>query len=155
MAKLTPKIGFHRPHDRARFQTGPGILVDSKTGEVSPMPSRTKQEFRDECDINNILAQYRQTGMVRHISARASQGAYRDLPDHQEFQDSANLVIEAGNAFMTLPSKVRERFANDPANFLRFMSDPDNQDEAVKLGLATPKPKPPESTPPKEDKPKE
>lgn len=142
MTKHIAKIGFYRERDRARFQTGPGERLDPKTGEVIAIPSRTKQEFRDECDINNILAQYRQTGMVKHISARAAQGAYMDLPEPQDFQTATNIVLEARDSFMTLPSKVRERFGNDPLNFLWFMSDPDNQDEAIKLGLATRKPEP-------------
>lgn len=142
------KIGFRRERNRAQFQTGPGQIIDTKTGEISPLPSRTKQEFRDECDINNILAQYRQTGMIRHISARAAQGAYMDLPDPVDFQMSTNIILEATSAFMTLPSKVRERFFNDPERFLQFMADPANQDEAIKLGLATRVPDPESNGPP-------
>lgn len=142
MSTYTTKVGFRRERERARFQTGPGEKLDAKTGEIIAIPSRTKQEFRDECDINNILAQYRTTGMIRHISARAAQGAYMDLPEPIDFQESTNIILQATTAFSSLPSKIRERFGNDPERFLEFMADPDNQDEAIKLGLATKKPEP-------------
>lgn len=31
---------------------------------------------------------------------------------------------------------MRKRFANDPAEFLAFINDPENSQEAIKLGLA-------------------
>lgn len=40
-------------------------------------------------------------------------------------------------SFMTLPASVRERFANDPGEFLKFAEDPANLDEMVDMGLAT------------------
>lgn len=42
--------------------------------------------------------------------------------------------------FDTLPSKLRLRFGNDPAEFLSFVEDPANDQEMIDLGL---KPKPP------------
>ena len=97
----------------------------------------TKQEFVAECDINNIIKQYSATGQLKHISARAAQGQYMDLPDDLDFQTSLEIVRQAQEAFATLPSSTRARFENDPQNFLAFLSDPANQDEAIKLGFAT------------------
>lgn len=134
------KTGFRRERDRARFQTGPGEIINKKTGEVTPMPSRTKQEFRDECDINNLLKQYRPHDIAMRLAMGVRGGQYMDLPEPQDFQESSNIVIQARDAFMTLPSKVRERFGNNPEQFLKFMADPDNVDEAVRLGLAIKKP---------------
>jgi phage internal scaffolding protein len=132
----TASGGFHVPHDRkATWATGE--LVNHKTGEVFTPPSRTKQQFVAECDINNILKQYKLTGQVRHISAKAAQGSYTDLPDPIDFQDAMNMVIRAEDSFATLPAHVRARFGNSPEQFLVFMADPANQDEMVKLGLAS------------------
>lgn len=139
------KIGFHRQHDRhATAYTGE--LVDHRTGVIFTPPSRTKQSFVAECDINNILKQYKATGMIRHMSAKAASGVYADLPDEIDFQQSMNIVQQGERAFASLPSKVRSRFHNNPTEFLEFMGNPENVDEAVKLGLATkkePPPKPP------------
>lgn len=143
------KYSFYRPHERVYMDTE---ILDPVTGELVEPPSMTKQEFQAECDINNILKQYKRTGMVSHINAQAAQGRYVDLADPVDFQDAMHLVIQSENSFASLPSKVRERFNNDPAKFLEFMADPDNQDEMVKLGLAT-KPTPPPDpapTPPPE-----
>lgn len=130
-----PKRSFYYPHRRsATWFTGE--IVDPKTGELYTPPSRTKQSFVAECDINNILKQYKLTGQIRHMSARAAQGAYQDLPDPVDFQDAMNLVLAAESSFATLPAHVRARFGHDPAEFLGFIANPANQDEVIKMGLA-------------------
>lgn len=153
MAKPT-SMSFYRPHARVQYT---GELVNHVTGEVFTPPRRVKQSFVAECDINNILKQYSKTGQIKHISAKAAQGAYVDLPDEADFQTALNTVRQAELSFSTLPAKVRDRFGNDPAQFLSFIADPENQDEAVKLGLMTARPVPPkvepESKPPAEVKP--
>lgn len=125
------------PHRRIQYT---GELLNHKTGELYKPVTRVKQSFVAECDINNILKQYSATGQLKHISARAQQGAYRDLPDEVDFQYAQNVVAQASQAFATLPSRTRDRFNNDPVKFLEFMSDPENAPEAIRLGLATAKP---------------
>lgn len=138
---------FYRPHKRVQFT---GEVQDPKTGELVKLPSMTKQEFVKECDINNILKQYKATGMISHLSARAAQGAYIDLPDSMDFQESLQIVRDAETAFASLPSKLRERFGNNPAEFLMFCADPANAKEMAELGLTVPSnPVVPEAAPPK------
>jgi len=36
---------------------------------------------------------------------------------------------------MALPSDVRKRFSNDPAELIDFLADKKNDEEAIKLGL--------------------
>ena len=127
------------PHKRVTFD---GTLLDPKTGELVKPPTRTKQSFVAECDINTILKQYSATGQLKHIRANAALHRYEDLPDDLDFQTALNIVKDGETAFASLPSKVRDRFGNDPANFLEFMANPENSQEAVKLGLATAKPTP-------------
>lgn len=128
------KTGFYRPHERVYYFDQ---VMDPRTGELTQVPSLTKQQFVAECDINNILKQYSATGVLRHISAKAEMGMYQDLPDEVDFQSSLNTVRQAQEAFASLPSAVRTRFENDPGRFLEFVADPSNQDELIKLGLAT------------------
>ena len=138
---MTKKVlrSAYIPHKRV---TAPHLLLNHKTGELYKPVTRVKQSFVPECDINTILKQYSATGQLKHISAKAAQGAYQDLPDDLDFQSAQNIVKEGETAFASLPAKVRDRFGNDPANFLQFMSNPENSQEAVKLGLATAKPTP-------------
>lgn len=148
-----PAFDFYRPHTRsATWFTNE--VTDKKTGEVRQMPSMTKQAFVEQCDINNILKQFKLTGQITHMAANAAQGAYMDLPDELDYQASMNTILQGNEAFASLPSKVRTRFDNDPAQFLAFMADERNAEEIVQLGLAkkraTDAPKEPQapSTPP-------
>lgn len=137
---------FFHPHDP--MKTAFGVNAD---GEIVPQVSMTKQEFLPDCDINNILAEFKVTGQIRHLAANAAAGVYADLSSVPDFQTALNTVAAGEAAFATLPSKLRARFENDPAQFLAFMEDPANQDEIIKLGLAidTRPPAPPEPpTPP-------
>ena len=68
-AATLPRRSFYLPHKRVQYDGS-----DPGTGEV--LPSATKQEFKAECDVNNILKQYKATGMIRHVAAQA--GVYQD-----------------------------------------------------------------------------
>lgn len=132
--KIPTYIGWYQPHAPVDWT---GELPDRRTGELVKEPSMTKQSFMQECDINNIIKSYQVTGIWSHINERAQQGVYADLPDPIDFQESLNLVHQAEQSFASLPSSVRSRFENDPTKFLEFMADPANQEEMIKLGLAT------------------
>lgn len=124
------KRDFYVPHERR-----PWIGIDPKTGEI--LPSRTRQSEMDACDIHNILRQYSPEGLKQLIMENQAKGRYADLPDELDYQASLNIVLEAQRSFASLPATIRERFENNPAKLLEFISNPDNQDEAIKLGLAT------------------
>lgn len=106
-----------------------------------------KQSHKDECDINNILAQYKRTGIVTHV--RNSGITYEYLPDQMDFQEAMGVVRQAEEAFQALPAAVRERFGNDPAALLAAVHDPDAAEELRKLGIL--KPLPPVDIPGKPD----
>lgn len=117
-------MSFYRKHSR---------VFAPLSGE-----SRTKQAFKDECDINRILMKYQKTGLLTHVQTYG--GRYEDLPSNLDYQESLNAIIAAETAFMSLPSSLRLRFGNDPAEFLGFVSNPANSNELVELGLATSRP---------------
>lgn len=98
--------------------------------------SRAKQAFKDECDVNTIMRRFEQTGVIEHVNRyQGSYGDFTEVPEN--YQAAVNQVIAAQDMFMSLPAKVRARFANDPGNFLAFVEDPNNADEMVSLGLAS------------------
>lgn len=133
---MTPKkVALYRPHRRVQEH---GEIINPHTGDITIPPSMTKQEFVRECDINNVIKQYKTHGMLTHVNTKAAQGAYQDLPDSVDFQESLHTIMVAENAFMSLPSKVRDRFGQDPAEFLAFLNNPENADEARKLGILKP-----------------
>lgn len=97
--------------------------------------SRTKQAFKDECDINKIMARFIRTRTLDWVSD--VQPKYGDLIGW-DFQTALNQVARGKEMFAALPAKIRSRFSNDPGTFLDFLADPDNKDEARKLGLLKP-----------------
>lgn len=98
-------------------------------------PSKTRQEFREESDVNNIIKQYEQHGILP--MERDGIPTYADFTDpvFTNYQLAQNIVVGAREMFMALPAKTRERFNNDPASLIDFVQDPANLMEAEKLGL--------------------
>ncbi len=94
--------------------------------------SRTKQSFKDECDINNILRKFNVTGQLPVGSVQFQYGDFSGITD---YQSALNAVMAAQDSFLALPAKVRARFDNDPALFVEFASDEANKDEMKALGL--------------------
>lgn len=138
MAKKTIEKIIRNANNRER--------VSFDCGETS----MTQQNFKQECDINYLLKKYRKTGMMEHF--QQYQGNYADLSDVPTYQDALNKVIEAQNAFDTLPAEVRKIFSNDPGAFLEFVDNPDNLDEMIELGLAQkPQVSPQVATPPADE----
>ncbi|UDN67866.1 internal scaffolding protein [robinz microvirus RP_160] len=127
------KVKARRPYDASK-----------PTSITFPETTMAKQAFKDECDINTIMSKYQKTGLIEHV--QKVQGSYGDFLSVQDYQLSLNQVIEAQAAFDALPSRVRERFANDPSRLMSFLQDEKNQDEAIRLGLVV-APEPPQAPP--------
>ncbi len=109
-------------------------------------PGLTKQSFRDECDVNFIMNKWQRTGEIPADQLGKMRPEYGDFSNPNDYMTALNQVLEAQEAFASLPAFLRDRFANEPANLLRFLSIPENQEEAIKLGLATaPDPPSPET----------
>jgi len=140
-----PRYSFYRPHARVQFKNE---LINPVTGEITNPESMTKQSFLEECDLNNILRQFKPHELRDIMARNVAIGVFENLPDRIDYQDALNLVLDGSKAFATLDSGTRARFENDPAQFMEFMADPKNQDEAIKLGLAKDTRPPTQTTPP-------
>lgn len=107
-------------------------------------PSMTIRSLRDETDINVMMARYQKSGSFHGStnipSARPQFGDFSTLPDYQQ---AMQILLDANDSFSALPSSVRDRFANDPANMLEFLADENNKDEAIRLGLCVKPDSPP------------
>lgn len=101
-----------------------------------PEEGRTKQEFAAECDINNIMAKYKRTGVLPD-SARAAAARYGDFSGIPDFYEMSNRVTAAQEVFNALPAHVRESFGNDPGAFIRASETPAGMELLVELGLAS------------------
>lgn len=100
-----------------------------------PEPSLAQQQFKDEVDINALMARFKVTGQMPVGASVPSYGDFSGVTDYRTAMDAVN---RARDAFMAYPADLRSRFMNDPQKFLEFVSDPVNLDECRKLGLAIP-----------------
>lgn len=102
--------------------------------ECDPATKRTKEAFKEDCDINRIMRKYAVSGVIDHLAKNVP--TYGDFTTAHDYQSARNQLITAEAEFGALPSNIRKRFENDPGQFLDFMSDPENTEEAIDLGLA-------------------
>lgn len=104
---------------------------------------RAKQSMRDECDINRIMSKFQKTGVINHVARYEARYGEATSMNYRECLET---VRRAQEMFLDLPAKARKRFGNDPAEFLAFVSNPENIEEMRKLGLANPAPAKPAQT---------
>jgi len=90
------------------------------------------QSARDDADINVIVKRFNVTGQLPQLNREALNV---DLDEVVDYRTAMQFVRQAAEQFMSLPSTLRERFQNDPQEFMAFMDDPENAAEAEKLGL--------------------
>lgn len=94
----------------------------------------TKQSFKDECNINNIMARYEKTGILPD-TLNPAEPQYIDATGF-DFDLAMQLVAEATSGFNQLPASVRAQFDHDPGAFLDFVAKPENGQALVDMGLA-------------------
>lgn len=125
-----PENTGERRHDvRSRFSARKRVRT------LVHGPTMTKQSHKDECDINQIMKKFENTGVLPEMIKKEPE--YGDFSDPLDYHESMGVVAFANEQFAALSAKVRRRFGNDPREFLEFATDPRNGEEMVKMGLAT------------------
>lgn len=107
-------------------------------------PSQTRQEFKDECDVNVLMARYEKTGVMP--MSNGMEPAYLDIVDTPPLMEALQIMHDAQEAFMRLPAATRREFDNDPVEFVKFAQNADNLDKMREWGLAEPLPVEPAPT---------
>lgn len=120
MKKQIPKVYGY-------FDT-PRVVVHTGTD------SKVQQHQADDCDMKTIINRFLKTGEITHISNQRMQ--FLDVTHSTDYDKSLQIVLDAQDTFFELPSNLRSRFNNDPSQFLKFMDDPNNKEEAIEMGLA-------------------
>lgn len=95
--------------------------------------SMTKQCFKDDVDINNIIKKYHKTGVMPYISH--FKAVFGDFFNVTDYRTALHKLQLAKAVFEGIPVNVRERFDDDPGKFMKFVQDPANKDEIESLGL--------------------
>ena len=110
-------------------------LASDKAGLKCEDSSLTQQQFKEESDINTIVSRFMKSGV---LPDPINMPQYMDYEGVFDFQSAMNTVRQADENFMRMDAKVRARFNNSPQEFLEFFGNPENAEEAVRLGLAIP-----------------
>lgn len=111
-----------------RTAYGPRFRVTKDCGSETLV----KQSFKGECDINNIMARFTQTGVIAHVARHSPEYGFATSQDLREALETIQI---AQNMFDELPAQLRSRFGYDPGAFLEFVQNPDNKAEMAELGL--------------------
>ena len=83
------------------------------------------------------MKKYQKTGIIDHVNRYKAE--YQNFIGYPEYHEAQNQILAAHEMFMTLPSKIRERFSNNAEAFLAFAQNTENSDELRRMGLAKPK----------------
>lgn len=126
---------IHVPFLRTAYNYDMNKASDETGLDCSTMPSKVQQQFKDDADINTIVKRFGLTGELPKDLAVPQSGDFTDVVD---FHSAMNIVRASEEAFMEMPADVRKRFHHDPGEFLAFVNDDKNRDEAKKLGIMKP-----------------
>jgi len=94
---------------------------------------RVEQTHKDEVNINNIVKRHGMDLIAK--TAALQQFTYDDNPNN-DFQETMNMILKAKESFSSVPSEIRKKFDNDPAKFMDFIHNGDNQQQLIDWGLA-------------------
>lgn len=95
-------------------------------------PSLTKQEYKQETDINFIINRFKQTGELPPVTRPPLYADVSNIPDFHAMHEKVRLAQESFNA---LPADLRAKFHNDPHEMLEWAKDPKNYENAVNTGI--------------------
>lgn len=116
--------------ERLLFPDWPQGGVDRPT--VGFEKSLTRQSDLAASDINNIVERFTETG----LPLMQGEPIFADVSTVGSWMEVQARLKDAEALFMKQPVKVRERFANDPVQFLDFLGNLEaNRAEAEALGL--------------------
>lgn len=95
-----------------------GRLRSKRVQKLFKEPSKTRAEFLQDTDIKYLLKKFGQDGQPQTLRP-PQYGDTTVLPE--SYFDALMIVRDVNDAFSTLPARIREELANDPANLLRAM----------------------------------
>lgn len=107
-------------------------ISDVNGVDCSMSEDMAKQEFKEEVDINTLVRRFNLTG---ELPQGVRMPEYGDFTGISDYHTAMNVIQEAHSAFALMPAEIRERFRNDPGEFVAFCENPANLAEARAMGL--------------------
>lgn len=127
--KIRPRFNWRHQYDDARDQ-----VEGDLAGLTTEGPSLTQQHFTEDADLN-VIARRFGIDHPAQLKQEPNPVHFRDTTQDPELVDILNLQRAAREGFAQLPAKILKRFDHDPRKLWDFLNDPDNEEEAVRLGL--------------------
>jgi len=123
MSQLIADLARADPKKRSRAQ------LLALAPDIEYKDGRTKQCFKDECDIDKIMTRFNMTGTISHLAKW--EGTYEDFSDF-DFHTQITKLAQGEAIFAELPAEVRREFGQDPAAFFAFVNSPEHKDQLRK-----------------------
>jgi phage internal scaffolding protein len=116
---------------------GKKVTIDCQKAIEDGEEVRVEQSHKDEVNINNIVRKH--AGNLELITkvGQLQKFVFDDVTGN-DFQESMNAIIKARDTFNNVPSEIRKRFGNDPAAFMDFVHNADNNNQLIEWGLMNP-----------------
>lgn len=100
--------------------------------KVESTLARTKQSFREEVDINNIVAKARKGQAITHVAKGVPR--FIDVSEVTDYKSALDMLRNTDAFFQRLPSALRREFDNDPSVFLDAMDTDEGRAKLEALG---------------------
>lgn len=92
--------------------------------DFTDSPSLTHQEFEPECNINNILAKFKVTGVLVDPAVRSlRQPMFIDCTSLPDLADYHAQLTRCKDSFDSLPKEVQEAFGFDARVAMHWLSN--------------------------------
>lgn len=125
-------MGMMNRKSYSKWKCGDRVKPVTVTG-----PGLTKQEFREEADVNVMMKRMILTGQPP-LSASTLAPIFADVSDIGCYADVLRRVVAADAAFMELPPEIRTRFNNSPAELVEHLQDGNTLAEVIRTHLKLP-----------------
>lgn len=95
-------------------------------------PGRTKQAFKDQCDINKMLKKAQVQGSIAHL-LKYPEAAYGEFDGEFDLLTAYGKIEKAKEIFEDLPSEIRREHNNNPLQFVSWVNAPENRGKLAEL----------------------
>ena len=85
---------------------------------------RTKQSFKDQTNINKIMAKAARGGTISHLAKHGA--VYGDFSDIDDLLTAHKRLERGKEIFNDLPGEIKREFQNSPRKFFNYVNDPAN-----------------------------
>lgn len=103
--------------------------------------SKTDQHSSYMTDINYLMEKYKPDELAQYIAARNSHRVEitnHDFTIEPSLQDAKNELYNLKKDFEALPPEIKSQFQST-LDFMKFIDDPRNHSQMVRMGLIEPK----------------